>query len=95
MDYKELKRLIGLLKLGDDLTSYAESKLMNFIKEQETKQLNLTDVVASVLCINSDKFEFVQKDKKYELIKESEDYFTIYDDEGGISIYEKECFKKL
>jgi len=46
MNYNELKRLIGMLKLGNDLTSYAESKLMNFIKEQETEQLPI-DVISS------------------------------------------------
>ena len=44
MDYKELKRLIGMLKLGDDLTSYAKSKLMSFIKKQEAEQLILSSV---------------------------------------------------
>jgi hypothetical protein len=44
MDYKELKRLIGLLKVDEDLTSYAESKLLHFINKQETKQCNINGV---------------------------------------------------
>ena len=55
MNYNELKRLIGMLKLGNDLTSYAESKLMNFIKEQESKQLPIDVVVKSFICRDCEK----------------------------------------
>lgn len=57
--------------------------------------LNLYDVVASVLCVDSKSHSFIDVGGKYELIKESENYYTIYDNEGDIGTFEKECFKKL
>lgn len=69
--------------------------LKDLFEIPEIKQLIITDVVASVLCLDSSKFGFVQEGEKYELIKEGDTYFTIYDDEGDVSTYEKECFKKL
>ena len=74
MDYKELKRLIGMLKLGDDLTSYAESKLMSFIKEQEAEQLNLSGVSQQRELL--DAFVCTMEfDTKHGTYQEDVDYF--------------------
>ena len=64
-------------------------------KIAEKVKLILSDVVASVLCVDSKDYNFITLDSKYELVKEGLEYMTIYDNDGDLSTYEKECFKKL
>jgi hypothetical protein len=58
------------------------------------KQLTLTDVVASVLCVNSNYILGITKDVEYPLIKECDDFYIIINDLGYRGGYLKEDFVK-
>lgn len=45
MNTKELRRIITMLRLGDDITEYAEMKLLVIADEAESKQLLKSRVV--------------------------------------------------
>ena len=59
------------------------------------KQLTLTDVVASVLCVNSKGYNYITNGVEYEIITESNSFIEVIDDEGDNCYYDKDCFKKL
>lgn len=45
MDAKELRRIVKMLRLGNDITEYAESKLLLIADDAESKQLIQSCVV--------------------------------------------------
>ena len=101
---KDLKKIItqtlieyqsgDILKNGDYVSS-VKKMYFNEVAETIVKNLSLSGVVASVLCVDSKDYNFITLDSKYELVKEGLEYMTIYDNDGDLSTYEKECFKKL
>lgn len=56
--------------------------------------LNLTDVVASVLCVNSNGYGYIKEGVEYPLIKESQNYYTIKNSDNEEYEYKKELFVK-
>ena len=71
----------------------AQEKYIDYLEEQN-QQLTLTDVVASVLCVNSNYILGITKDVEYPLIKECDDFYIIINDLGYRGGYLKEDFVK-
>lgn len=98
LDLETLKYVKEVFDLHSDnscLTNGYKS-LLELIKEAESKQCNLTDVVTSVLCI-SDNLDYLNltKGKKYTLIESEGSFFRVINDLGNEQLYFNYRFKKL
>ena len=64
--------------------------------EKIVEKLFITDVVASVLCVDNEWFSYhLTRGKKYKIIKENETHYKIKTDSGLKISFKKERFKKL
>tara|TARA_R110000737_G_scaffold345249_1_gene373560 strand:+ start:90 stop:389 length:300 start_codon:yes stop_codon:yes gene_type:complete len=73
----------------------AKIKITDLLKKYQAEQLILSGVVASILCIDSESFGGLTKDKKYPLIKEDSIHYTIINDFGNEFWYLKKRFIKI
>tara|TARA_R110000744_G_scaffold341005_1_gene446306 strand:- start:64 stop:363 length:300 start_codon:yes stop_codon:yes gene_type:complete len=98
----ELDKIKELVYNNIDKVNYEERSSYGIVdaieeafKEAETKQLTLTDVVASVLCVKSKGYNYITEGVNYNVITESKSYIEVLDDEGDNCYYDNDCFKKL
>ena len=63
-------------------------------KEEMKQALTLTDVVASLLCVDSEGFSFIMEGETYNLLEESDTLYKIADDDGDEFWYDKKHFVK-
>jgi hypothetical protein len=59
------------------------------------KQLTLSAVVTSVLCVHNDGFSSITEGKKYILVEEGNILYKITDDDGYLLYYDKNHFEKI
>jgi hypothetical protein len=64
-----------------------------YVKWLEAK-LTFTDVVASLLCVDSEGFSFIMEGETYNLLEESDTLYKIADDDGDEFWYDKKHFVK-
>lgn len=60
----------------------------------ENEKLVIQGVVASVLCVDTNFYSYIEKGAEYELIKESNDSYFILNDNGFTHWYAKKLFVK-
>ena len=65
------------------------------VKKAIDLALTLNGVIASVLCVDSESFGGLTKDRKYPLIKEDSIHYTIINDFGNEFWYLKKRFIKI
>jgi hypothetical protein len=68
--------------------------IQKLIDKALKKQLTLTDVVASLLCVDSEGFSFIMEGETYNLLEESDTLYKIADDDGDEFWYDKKHFVK-
>jgi len=69
--------------------------LSDFFKERKNKQFVITDVVASVLCIDALTSWEITIGKKYEILNETHIQYLIKNDKGINDWIHKDWFKRL
>jgi hypothetical protein len=79
--------------------AYADNDLRpkvpsDYYVEWLEEQLTLTDVVASLLCVDSEGFSFIMEGETYNLLEESDTLYKIADDDGDEFWYDKKHFVK-
>ena len=90
---KDLSKLIG--DCTDNEIDFKDLYYeLIYLRDKYSKQLTLTDVVASVLCTKSNYILGVTKDIEYTLMEESDEFYIIINDLGYKGGYLKEDFVK-
>jgi hypothetical protein len=83
--------------LGNEFYKNITLKIPNYkelVLNAINEALTLTDVVASLLCVDSDGLSFIMEGETYNLIEESDTLYKITDDDGDESYYDKKHFVK-
>jgi dihydroxyacetone kinase-like predicted kinase len=93
---KKIKEIIEALefmgKVGE-VSKIAVDNLKTGLEELN-EQLTLTDVVASLLCVDSEGLSFIMEGETYDLLDESDTLYKITDDDGDEFWYDKKHFVK-
>jgi dihydroxyacetone kinase-like predicted kinase len=93
---KKIKEIIEALefmgKVGE-VSKIAVDNLKTGLEELN-EQLTLTDVVASLLCVDSEGLSFIMEGETYDLLDESDTLYKIKDDDGDEFWYDKKHFVK-
>jgi hypothetical protein len=91
--YKEVVKL-DMDKFDKKAPKFDYYDLIDFADSYHKKQLTLTDVVASLLCVDSEGFSFIMEGETYNLLEESDTLYKIADDDGDEFWYDKKHFVK-
>tara|TARA_R110000796_G_scaffold207812_1_gene324110 strand:- start:19 stop:321 length:303 start_codon:yes stop_codon:yes gene_type:complete len=91
--YKEVVKL-DMDKFDKKAPKFDYYDLIDFADSYHKKQLTLTDVVASLLCVDSEGLSFIMEGETYNLLEESDTLYKIADDDGDEFWYDKKHFVK-
>ena len=79
----------------EDKDKWCERLIDDFIKEKETKQLPIYNVVSTLLCIDAMPNWEITKSNKYKMLEETEFHFRLINDLGKPESYHKDWLRRL